>query len=82
MGPFIFNPEWDILYITAKWPAKDTLIAFIHRLKTIHDPRLVGLLDLAIAVNGLNGNDVIGVKPSEVDLRHQIGFCRDPHAAP
>lgn len=69
-----FNPESDILYISAEWPAKDTLIAFIHRLKTIHDPRHVGLLNLAIDANGLSGNDIIGVQPSEVKSETRSAF--------
>ena len=73
-GTLHFNPEWDILYINAEWPAKDTLIAFIHRLKTIHDPRHVGLLNLAIAINGLNGNDIIGVKPSALESDTRSAF--------
>lgn len=73
-GTLHFNPEWDILYITAEWPAKDTLVAFIHRLKILHDPRHVGLLNLAIDGNGLKGNDIIGVKPSEVESDTRSAF--------
>ena len=73
-GTLHVKPKWDILYITAEWPAKDTLIAFIHRLKTIHDPRHVGLLNLAISVNGLTGNDIIGVNPSEVESDTRSAF--------
>ncbi|CAF9935745.1 hypothetical protein IMSHALPRED_010329 [Imshaugia aleurites] len=73
-GTLHFNPEWDILYISAEWPAKDILIAFLHRLKTIHDPRRVGLLNLAIDGNGLNGNDIIGVQPSEVESETRSAF--------
>lgn len=73
-GTLHFNPESDVLYISAEWPAKDTLIAFIHRLKTIHDPRHVGLLNLAIDGNGLTGNDINGVQPSEVDSETRSAF--------
>ena len=73
-GTLHFNPEWDVLYISAEWPAQDSLIAFIHRLKTIHDPRHVGLLNLAIDGNGLTGNDIIGVEPSEVKSETRSAF--------
>ena len=65
-GTLHFNPELDVLYISAEWPAQDTLIPFIYRLKTVHDPRHVGLLNLAIEGNGLTGNNISGVEPSEV----------------
>ncbi len=73
-GTFHFNPEWDVLHTTAEWPAQDTLIAFIHRLKTTHDPRQVGLLNLAIDDTGLNGNDIIGVQPSEIESEIRSTF--------
>ena len=73
-GTLYLNPEWDILYISAEWPAKDTLIAFIYRLKTIHDPRHIGLLNLAIDGSGLNGNDINGVQPSEVKTEIRSAF--------
>ena len=69
-GTLYLNPEWDVLYINAEWPAKDTLIAFICRLKTIYDPRHIGLLNLAIDGSGLNGNDINGVQP--LDLKSEI----------
>ena len=73
-GTLYLNPEWDILYISAEWPAKDTLIAFIYRLKTIYDPRHIGLLNLAIDGSGLNGNDVNGVQPLEVKSEIRSAF--------
>ena len=73
-GTLYLNPEWDILYISAEWPAKDTLIAFIYRLKTIYDPRHIGLLNLAIDGNGLNGNDINGVQPFEVKCEIRSAF--------
>ncbi|KAM0793989.1 hypothetical protein BDR22DRAFT_877317 [Usnea florida] len=73
-GTLRINPEWDILYVNAEWPAKDTLIAFIHRLKTVYDPRHVGLLNLAIAINGLTGNDIIGVNPSDIKSDTRSAF--------
>ena len=73
-GTLHFNPEWDFLYICAEWPAEDTLVAFLYRLKTIHDPRHVGLLNLAIDGNGLSGNDIYGVQPSDVDSETRSAF--------
>ena len=73
-GTLYLNPEWDILYISAEWPAKGTLIAFIYRLKTIYDPRHVGLLKLAIDGNGLTGNDINGVQPLEVKSEIRSAF--------
>ena len=73
-GTLYLNPEWDFLYINAEWPPKDTLIAFIYRLKTIYDPRHIGLLNLAIDGSGLNGNDIIGVQPLEVKSEIRSAF--------
>ena len=73
-GTLYLNPEWDTLYISAEWPAKDTLIAFIYRLKTIYDPRHIGLLNLAIDGSGLNGNDINGVQPLEVKSEIRSAF--------
>ena len=61
-GTLHFNPEWDNLYISAEWPARDTFIPFLYRLKTIHDPRHIGLLNLAIDGRDLTGNDIHGVQ--------------------
>ena len=73
-GTLYLNPEWDIFYINAEWPAKDSLIAFIYRLKTIYDPRHIGLLNLAIDRNGLTGNDIGGVQPLEVKSEIRSAF--------
>ena len=73
-GTLYLNPEWDILYINAEWPAKDTLIAFIYRLKTMYDPRHIGVLNLAIDGNGLTGNDINGVQPLEVKPEIRSAF--------
>lgn len=47
-GTLHINPEWDFLHISAEWPAKNTLISTLYHLKTMHDPRHVGLLNLAV----------------------------------
>ncbi|KAI1412105.1 hypothetical protein F5Y13DRAFT_51158 [Hypoxylon sp. FL1857] len=51
-GILYFNPEHYFLYINT-----DTghFADFLHDLKTLHDPRGVGLLNLAIDANGLTG---------------------------
>lgn len=64
-GTLHFNPEWDFLHVSAERPAKDTLVDFLYHLKTIHDPRHVGLLNLAVDGNGLNGNDLYGLQSSD-----------------
>ncbi|KAI9150456.1 hypothetical protein HJFPF1_10222 [Paramyrothecium foliicola] len=53
-GTMYFNPEFDCLCIR-----NDTgqVIDFIHDLKTVHDPRRVGLLSLALDNNGLKGDE-------------------------
>ncbi|KAH8897258.1 hypothetical protein GQ53DRAFT_837920 [Thozetella sp. PMI_491] len=51
-GFLYFNPEYDFLYIS-----NDTgqVVDFLHDLKTVHDPRKLGLLNLAVDRNGLTG---------------------------
>lgn len=73
-GTLRFNPEWDFLHISAEWPAKDTLVSFLYHLKTIHDPRRVGLLNLAVDGNGLNANDLYGLQSSDLDLEVKLAF--------
>ncbi|KAK0653107.1 hypothetical protein B0T16DRAFT_490830 [Cercophora newfieldiana] len=53
-GTFYFNPEHDFLLISSSHPAGPTLLDFIHRLKTVYDPRRVGLLNLAVDTSMLN----------------------------
>ena len=73
-GTLHFNPEWDFLHISADWPAKDTLISFLYHLKTIHDPRHVGLLNLAVDGNDLTGNDVYSLQSSDLDSEARSAF--------
>ena len=73
-GTLHFNAEWDFIYLGAEWPAKDTLIPFLYRLKTIHDPCHIGLLNLAIEGNGLTGNDIFAVQPLDVDSDTRSAF--------
>ena len=73
-GTLQFNPDWDFLHLSAEWPAKDTLVDFLYRLKTIHDPRHIGLLNLAVDGNGLNGNDLYGLQSSDLNSEVRSAF--------
>ena len=73
-GALHINPEWDFLHISAEWPAKDTLVSFLYHLKTIHDPRHIGLLNLAGDGNGLNGNGLHELLLSDLDSEVRSAF--------
>lgn len=73
-GKLHMNPEWDFLHISAEWFAKDTLVSFLYHLKTIHDPRHVGLLNLAVDGNGLNGTDLYQLPFSDLDSEVRSAF--------
>ena len=51
-GTLHINPEFDILRIDQDTPE---LVGLLHDLKTTYDPRGIGLLNLAVDINGLNG---------------------------
>ncbi|KAJ3578811.1 hypothetical protein NPX13_g1752 [Xylaria arbuscula] len=64
-GIMYFNPEYDFLHIS-----NDTghVAEFIHDLKTVHDPRSVGLLNLAASINDLTGTGgICTIEPSSLD---------------
>lgn len=73
-GTVLFNPEWDFLHISAEWPAKDTLVDFLYHLKTIYDPRHIGLLNLAMDGNGLSATDLYGLQSSDLDPEVRSAF--------
>ena len=73
-GILHFNPEYDFLHISSKSPVKDTLVDFLYHLKTTHDPRRVGLLNLAVELNDLKGNDLGNLKSSDLDPRVRTAF--------
>ncbi|KAI9658414.1 MAG: hypothetical protein M1821_002547 [Bathelium mastoideum] len=50
---FYFNPEYDFLHLSTRRPAEHTFVDFLHDLKA-HDPRGVGLLNLALGVQGMS----------------------------
>ncbi|KAI0910403.1 hypothetical protein F4823DRAFT_590026 [Ustulina deusta] len=64
-GILYFNPEYDFLHI-----GNDTghVVEFLHDLKTIHDPRNVGLLNLAAGLHDLAARGgLCTVEPSTLD---------------
>lgn len=62
-GLLCMNPEFDILQISPEWPVRGSLVEFLFRMKTMYDPLRVGLLNLAIDLNGIRGTGL-----SELDL--------------
>ena len=66
-GILYINPEVDYLYISFEWSVKDTLFSFFNRIKNVHDSQHVGILNLAIDVNTLNGNDLCLLQPSDIN---------------
>jgi hypothetical protein len=73
-GILYLNPEHDFLQITPKSPVKKTLIAFLHDLKKVHDPRHIGLLNLAMTLNDLNAHDLHRMQPSHLDPEVRTSF--------
>ncbi|RYP92527.1 hypothetical protein DL770_001393 [Monosporascus sp. CRB-9-2] len=75
-GILYFNPEYDFLYIRNDNNI-DTgqVVDFLHDLKTIHDPRYVGLLNLAIDINGLiGGGGLCTIDPFVLDPLLKTSF--------
>lgn len=66
-GTFYFNPEYDFLWIYPGIWAKNTLIDFVYHLKHTHDPRHVGLLNLALDTHSLNATDLNLLEPSSLE---------------
>jgi hypothetical protein len=61
LGTFYFNPEYDILHVRIQvvppnlpTDRNDYLLDFLQDLKTTHDPRHVGLLNLAVDFDDLS----------------------------
>lgn len=65
-----FNPEHDFLHIRAEAPVKETLIDFMWDLKA-YDPKDIGLLKLAIDLEGLCANDLQYLGRSDLFLIRQ-----------
>lgn len=64
------NPEHDILHIKADAPVKETMIDFLWDLKA-YDPKDVGLLKLAIDLEGFCANDLQYLQRSDLFLIRQ-----------
>ncbi|ROW04781.1 hypothetical protein VMCG_04899 [Cytospora schulzeri] len=64
------NPEHDILHIDADAPVRETLIDFFWDLKA-YDPRGVGLVKMAIDLEGFCVNDLQYLKRSDLLLIRQ-----------
>lgn len=65
-----FNPEHDFLHIRAEAPIKETLIDFLWDLKA-YDPKDIGLLKLAIDLEGFCANDLQYLRRSDLFLIRQ-----------
>lgn len=65
-----FNPEHDFLHIVADAPVKETFIDFLWDLKQ-YDPRDVGLLKLAVDLEGFCASDLQYLKRSDLFLIRQ-----------
>jgi len=73
-GTLHFNPEYDFLHISSESPVKDTLVDFLYHLKTTHDPHRVGLLNLAVELRDLCGNDLHGSESLDLDAGVRTAF--------
>ncbi|KAJ4397473.1 hypothetical protein N0V93_001702 [Gnomoniopsis smithogilvyi] len=65
-----FNPENDFLHIKAEAPIRETLIDFLWDLKA-YDPKDIGLLKLAIDLEGFCANDLEHLRRSDLFLIRQ-----------
>ncbi|KAF4450071.1 acyl- oxidase [Fusarium austroafricanum] len=61
-GTVYYNPEYDFLHIQ-----QDTMhfVDFVYKLKTDHDPRHIGLRNLALCSN-MMGTGLHGIQPSRI----------------
>jgi hypothetical protein len=73
-GTLYFNPEYDFLHISSGIWVEDILVHFLYHLRTTYDPHHVGLLNLAVDINGLNANDLSQLEPSALDPRVRAAF--------
>ncbi|KUI70892.1 hypothetical protein VM1G_06413 [Cytospora mali] len=64
------NPEHDILHIRADAPVKETLIDFFWDMKA-YDPKGLGLLKMALDLEGFCSNDLQYLKRSDILLIRQ-----------
>ncbi|KAL9023694.1 MAG: hypothetical protein Q9196_007038, partial [Gyalolechia fulgens] len=73
-GTLYVNPEYDFLRISPEMPVKDTLVNFLYHFKTTYDIRGVGILNLALGFNDLNGNDLYALEPSDLEPKFRNAF--------
>jgi hypothetical protein len=73
-GTLYFNPEYDFLHISSEIWVKNTLVDFLYHLRTTYDPHHVGLLNLAVDINGLHSNDLSQLEPSAFDPGVRASF--------
>ncbi|KAL8706386.1 MAG: hypothetical protein Q9201_000531 [Fulgogasparrea decipioides] len=73
-GTLSLNPEYDFLHISSGWPVTHTLLAFLYHLRTTYDPRHQGLLNLAVDINSLTGNDLMTLQPINIHPRDRRAF--------
>jgi hypothetical protein len=73
-GILYFNPEYDFLYISSEVWVENTLVDFLYHLRTIYDPHHIGLLNLAVDINGLNANNLYQLEPLVLDPRVRAAF--------
>ncbi|PYH93331.1 hypothetical protein BO71DRAFT_399805 [Aspergillus ellipticus CBS 707.79] len=71
-GTFYFNPEYDMLRIYSRSPVRDSLLEFLHQLKHTHDPRRVGLLNLALDVNDVKANNLHWSSPDDGRISAEV----------
>lgn len=64
------NPEHDVLHVDAGAPVRETLVDFLWDLKA-YDPRGVGLLKLAVDLEGFCANDLQYLRRSDLLLVRQ-----------
>jgi hypothetical protein len=66
-GTFYFNPEWDCLRISC-WPNTSALLPpFLHDLRTLYDPRGVGLQNLVVSLSSDGGEgSLLDLEPSTI----------------
>ncbi|PSR77177.1 hypothetical protein BD289DRAFT_456750 [Coniella lustricola] len=74
--PLLFNPEHDVLHLTAEAPVQETLVDFLWDLRA-YDPRHVGLQRVAIDLDGLVCNDWRLLKPTDLLLVRQRAIVEE-----
>ena len=74
LGTLYLNPEYDFLYITPPFAAKETLVDFFYHMKTAYDPHHIGILNLALDVDSLNREDLTQLELINLDPKVRTAF--------